>query len=163
MEEQELERIIQSHRQIAIACGVCLLLFGVVRVLTQPAGLDPIIERVAVAFACFSYAVLSYTRYVRKFPALSITVLASIVGAFVVYLAYLSNFNANSCFTVLVAVFACALLMGTSWSLVLFLGSNFAVVTVLLYLTTEPEVDPIFFSRHYSPSAYSPISIKRFD
>lgn len=146
MNEEELNRVLRSHRYIALACGFFLLAFGVVRALTQTNHEDPLIERLLLASACFTYVFISaMTPYIRRAPNLSMAILASAIGAFLVHLAYLTSFSPNSCFTVLLATFVCSLLMHSRWSLILFLGVNLALILFLLGITPEPRVDRLFF------------------
>ncbi|MGK0469899.1 MAG: CheY-like chemotaxis protein [Candidatus Azotimanducaceae bacterium] len=146
MNEEELRRTLGNHRNIVMACGLCILVFGIVRALTQQAAQDPLIERFLVAGSCFIWYFLSVTTtYLHRAPYLSIAVLASIIGAFLIHLAYLTSFSPNSCFTVLLATFVCSLLMHTRVSLLFFLGTNLLVVMYLLSITLEPKVDRLFF------------------
>ena len=145
VKDEELQRTLQRHRELVAACGVFILLFGLVRALTQPIGMDPLFVRIAVALTCFIYIPLTFTRPVRRYPFFAISVMATIILAFVIFLAHRTQFNANSCFSVLVTALMCSLVMQTKWSLIVFFSGTFVIVSVFLLITPESQVDAFFF------------------
>ena len=143
---EELEAIIRNYRLIALASGLAILSFGIVRAVTQPEGQDPLLERFLIALACVCFAILTaFDNPIRRNPAFSMTILASIIFGFIVHLTYLTQFSVNSSFAVLLASFLISLVILTRASLVLFQATAFSLTAIMMFTAETTAVSPLFF------------------
>lgn len=143
---EEVDAVVRNYRIIAIASGLTILCFGIIRSVTQPEGQDPLLERFLVACFCFSYAALTYFNSpVRRHPFMSIAVVACVIVCFTVHLAFLTGFSVNSAFSILLVTFVASLIMGTRASLILFESVAFGFAAAVILMVEQSEMSPIYF------------------
>lgn len=144
--EEENNAIIKSYRATSLVCGLAIIIFGVVRSLTQPEGQDPIAERLLVSALCFCYAALiNFNTPVRRYASTSIALLACVILAFCVHLAHLTGFSVNSAFAILLVAVIASLLVRTRGALLLFQVTALVVTASVMLRTENSTVSPMFF------------------